>query len=266
MKLMILTRKKLIVMGCCVLMAVVTLAVSLGSYGRAIETSTSERKIPIYNVDTTEKVCAISFDAAWGNEQTETLLEILDKYKIKSTFFLVGQWVDKYPEDVKAIYDAGHDVGNHSDTHAHLPQLDKNGILKELQSCNDKVKAITGKCPTLFRPPYGDYNNRVVQVSRAEGYEAVQWSIDSLDWKDRGTQDIIKRCTYKVENGDIVLFHNDSNDIVNALPTVIQHYQGLGYTIVPVGQLILTGDYTIDVQGKQHPVQTTQPTQEPQQT
>ncbi|MFR5852902.1 MAG: hypothetical protein ACLUE8_00370 [Lachnospiraceae bacterium] len=106
----------------------------------------------------------------------------------------------------------------------------------------------------------------MIQVARAEGYEAVQWSIDSLDWKDRGTQDIIKRCTYKVENGDIVLFHNDSNDIVNALPTVIQHYQGLGFTIIPVGQIVLDGDYTIDVQGKQHPVQTTQPTQEPQQT
>ena len=132
---------------------------------------------------------------------------------------------------------------------------------------SDKVEKLTGVRPTLFRPPYGDYNDRVIQVARAEGYEAVQWSIDSLDWKDRGTQDIIKRCTYKVENGDIVLFHNDSNDIVNALPTVIQHYQGLGIHHYPSRtDRSWTGDYTIDVQGKQHPVQTTQPTQEPQQT
>ena len=167
---------------------------------------------------------------------------------------------------VKEIFARGHEIGNHSNTHPQMSKLEEEGIREELRMMSDKVEKLTGVRPTLFRPPYGDYNDRVIQVARAEGYEAVQWSIDSLDWKDRGTQDIIKRCTYKVENGDIVLFHNDSNDIVNALPTVIQHYQGLGFTIIPVGQIVLDGDYTIDVQGKQHPVQTTQPTQEPQQT
>lgn len=250
MKLMILTRKKLIVMGCCVLMAVVTLAVSLGSYGRAIETSTSERKIPIYNVDTTEKVCAISFDAAWGNEQTETLLEILDKYKIKSTFFLVGQWVDKYPEDVKAIYDAGHDVGNHSDTHAHLPQLDKNGILKELQSCNDKVKAITGKCPTLFRPPYGDYNNAVVETTNSIDMYCVQWNIDSLDWKDPSPQDMVSRIKSKLCPGSIILMHNGAKNTPEALPMIIEMIQSEGYKIVPISQILLKGEYSTDSQGK----------------
>ena len=123
---------------------------------------------------------------------------------------------------------------------------------------SDKAEKLTGVRPTLFRPPYGEYNDRVISVSRAEGYEAVQWSIDSLDWKDRGTQDIIKQCTYRVASGDIVLFHNDSNDIVNALPTVIRHYQSLGYTIIPVSEILLDGEYTIDVQGKQHPKQTNQ--------
>ena len=225
-----------------------------------------KRELPIYSVERDDKVVSISFDASWGADKTIPILDILDQYGVKTTFFLVGGWVDKYPDMVKEIFARGHEIGNHSNTHPQMSKLGEEGIRDELRMMSDKVEKLTGVRPTLFRPPYGDYNNRVVQVSRAEGYEAVQWSIDSLDWKDRGTQDIIKRCTYKVENGDIVLFHNDSNDIVNALPTVIQHYQGLGYTIVPVGQLILTGDYTIDVQGKQHPVQTTQPTQEPQQT
>ena len=225
-----------------------------------------KRELPIYSVERDDKVVSISFDASWGADKTIPILDILDQYGVKTTFFLVGGWVDKYPDMVKEIFARGHEIGNHSNTHPQMSKLGEEGIRDELRMMSDKVEKLTGVRPTLFRPPYGDYNNRVVQVSRAEGYEAVQWSIDSLDWKDRGTQDIIKRCTYKVENGDIVLFHNDSNDIVNALPTVIQHYQGLGYTIVPVGQLILPGDYTIDVQGKQHPVQTTQPTQEPQQT
>ncbi len=171
-------------------------------------------------------------------------------------FFLVGGWVDKYPDMVKEIFARGHEIGNHSDTHPHMSQLSESAIKDELRIMSDKVEKLTGVRPTLFRPPYGDYNNRVVEVSRAEGYECVQWSIDSLDWKDRGTEDIIKQCTYRVDNGDIVLFHNDSNDIVNALPTVIKHYQGLGYTILPVSELLLDGEYTIDVQGKQHPKET----------
>ena len=225
-----------------------------------------KRELPVYSVERDDKVVSISFDASWGADKTIPILDILDQYGVKTTFFLVGGWVDKYPDMVKEIFARGHEIGNHSNTHPQMSKLGEEGIREELRMMSDKVEKLTGVRPTLFRPPYGDYNDRVIQVARAEGYEAVQWSIDSLDWKDRGTQDIIKRCTYKVENGDIVLFHNDSNDIVNALPTVIQHYQGLGFTIIPVGQIVLDGDYTIDVQGKQHPVQTTQPTQEPQQT
>lgn len=247
-------------------LAVIGTAYTVGLNQPATTVVAQKRELPIYSVERDDKVVSISFDASWGADKTIPILDILDQYGVKTTFFLVGGWVDKYPDMVKEIFARGHEIGNHSNTHPQMSKLGEEGIRDELRMMSDKVEKLTGVRPTLFRPPYGDYNNRVVQVSRAEGYEAVQWSIDSLDWKDRGTQDIIKRCTYKVENGDIVLFHNDSNDIVNALPTVIQHYQGLGYTIVPVGQLILTGDYTIDVQGKQHPVQTTQPTQEPQQT
>lgn len=209
-----------------------------------------------YSVERDDKVLAISFDASWGADKTISILDILDEHDVKTTFFLVGGWVDKYPDMVKEIVARGHEIGNHSDTHPHMSQLSESAIKDELRIMSDKVEKLTGVRPTLFRPPYGDYNNRVVEVSRAEGYECVQWSIDSLDWKDRGTEDIIKQCTYRVDNGDIVLFHNDSNDIVNALPTVIKHYQGLGYTILPVSELLLDGEYTIDVQGKQHPKET----------
>ena len=251
-------------LGLC--LAAVCTAYTAGLNQPATTVVAQKRELPVYSVERDDKVVSISFDASWGADKTIPILDILDQYGVKTTFFLVGGWVDKYPDMVKEIFARGHEIGNHSNTHPQMSKLGEEGIREELRMMSDKVEKLTGVRPTLFRPPYGDYNNRVIKVSRAEGYEAVQWSIDSLDWKDRGTQDIIKRCTYKVENGDIVLFHNDSNDIVNALPTVIQHYQGLGFTIIPVGQIVLDGDYTIDVQGKQHPVQTTQPTQEPQQT
>ncbi len=234
-------------------MLVLSAAYILGLNDPAAAVVARKRELPVYSVARDDKVLSISFDASWGADKTIPILDILDEYDVKTTFFLVGGWVDKYPDMLKEIVKRGHEIGNHSDTHPHMSQLSESDIRKELHNMSDKVEKLTGVRPTLFRPPYGDYNDRVVTVSRQEGYECVQWSIDSLDWKDRGTADIIKQCTYRVENGDIVLFHNDSNDIVNALPTVIQHYQQLGYTIIPVSEILLEGEYTIDVQGKQHP-------------
>ena len=228
-------------------------AYTLGLNQQATAVVAQKRELPIYCVERADKVVSISFDASWGADKTIAILDILDQYNVKTTFFLVGGWVDKYPDMLKEIVSRGHEIGNHSDTHAHMNKLNEQQIRDELRGMSDKVEHLTGIRPVLFRPPYGEYNDRVITVSRAEGYEAVQWSIDSLDWKDRGTQDIIKQCTYRVDNGDIVLFHNDSNDIVNALPTVIQHYQQLGYTIIPVSEILLEGEYTIDVQGRQHP-------------
>ena len=252
-------KKQLLQAGLCLGLLAVSAVYTMGLNQTATTVLAQKRELPIYSVERSDKVIAISFDASWGADKTIPILDILDQYDVKTTFFLVGNWVDKYPDMVKEIFARGHEIGNHSDTHAHMSQLGEQGIRNELHTMSDKVEKLTGVRPTLFRPPYGDYNDRVIRISRAEGYEAVQWSIDSLDWKDRGTQDIIKQCTYRVENGDIVLFHNDSNDIVNALPTVIQHYQGLGYTIIPVGEILLDGEYTIDVQGRQHAKTTAEP-------
>lgn len=249
----------LIQLAMIVCLLIVSAAYTIGLNETATAVVARKRELPIYCVERDDKVVSISFDASWGADKTISILDILDKHNVKTTFFLVGGWVDKYPDMLQEIVSRGHEIGNHSDTHAHMNQLSEQGIKKELRDMADKVEKLTGVRPVLFRPPYGEYNDRVISVARAEGYEAVQWSIDSLDWKDRGTQDIIKQCTHRVENGDIVLFHNDSNDIVNALPTIIQHYQSLGFTIIPVSDILLEGPYTIDVQGKQHPVTTTQP-------
>ena len=252
-------KSRLVQLVLCMALFVVSAAYTIGLNQEATAVVAQKRELPIYSVEHEEKVIAISFDASWGADKTIPILDILDEYGVKTTFFLVGNWVEKYPDMVKEIFARGHEIGNHSDTHAHMNQLSEQGIRDELRQMSDRVEGITGVRPTLFRPPYGEYNDRVIRVARAEGYEAVQWSIDSLDWKDRGTQDIIKQCTYRVAPGDIVLFHNDSNDILNALPTVIQHYQGLGYRIIPVSEILLDGAYTIDVQGKQHPMKTTEP-------
>ena len=212
-----------------------------------------KRVLPVYSVEREDPVLSVTFDASWGGDKTLAILDLLDEYDAKATFFLVGIWVDKYPELVKEIAARGHEIGNHSDSHAHFTQISEGQIRQELDACSDKIEALTGVRPTLFRPPYGDYDNKVVNVSRNEGYECVQWSVDSLDWKNRGVEDLVKRATNNVQPGDIILFHNDSQYIVEALPAILKHYQEQGFNMIPAKDILLTGNTTIDVQGKQHP-------------
>ena len=184
MRLYIITKRNLISIGFCLLIGVLAGAIAVTSTVRAVQSAAAQREIPIYYVDTDKKQVALSFDAAWGNEQTEHLLEILDKYKVKSTFFLVGDWVKNYPDSVKDIAKHGHDVGNHSNTHPHMTQMSSSDMVGQIQSCNEKIKELTGKTPTLFRAPYGDYNNDVVKSVNGCNMYCVQWDVDSLDWKD----------------------------------------------------------------------------------
>ncbi len=213
----------------------------------------AKKVLPIYSVEREDPVISVTFDASWGGDKTLRILDLLDEYNAKATFFLVGIWVDKYPELVKEIAARGHEIGNHSDSHAHFTQISDSQIRQELDSCSDKIEALTGVRPTLFRPPYGDYNSKVITIVRDEGYEAVQWSIDSLDWKNRGVSDLVKRATTNVQPGDIILFHNDSEYIVEALPAILQYYQAQGFNMIPARDILLSGSTTIDVQGKQHP-------------
>ena len=244
---------KLISLGCALALLC---ALYLGPLQEEATAVVATKKVlPIYSVERAEKVISVTFDASWGGDKTMKILDLLDEYNAKATFFLVGIWVDKYPELVKAIAERGHEIGNHSDSHAHFTQISESQIRQELDGCSDKIEALTGVRPTLFRPPYGDYNSKVVTIVRDEGYECVQWSIDSLDWKNYGVNDLVKRATNNVQPGDIILFHNDSEFIVEALPAVLQHYQEQGFTMIPAKDILLTGTTTIDVQGKQHPAQ-----------
>lgn len=213
----------------------------------------AKKELPVYSVERDDHVIAVTFDASWGADNTPKLLDVLDEYDAKCTFFLVGLWVDKYPDMVQAIVERGHEIGNHSATHPHMSKLSESKMLEELRMMSDKVEKLTGVRPTLFRPPYGDYNNSVIRTVRSAGYEAVQWSVDSLDWKNISPQDMIRRAG-KVDKGDIILFHNDSQYLLDALPTLLQSYKEQGLQMVKVSDILLEGETTIDVQGKQHPL------------
>ena len=218
-----------------------------------VSNTVNGRELPIYSVETDEKKVALSFDAAWGNEDTQQILDILEKQNVHVIFFMTGQWVEKFPEDVKKIYEAGHDLGNHSATHPNMSQLSSEQCQEELQKVHAKVKELTGVDMNLFRPPYGDYDNEVIQNATACGYYTIQWDCDSLDWKDYGVDNIIKTvCEHKnLRNGSIILMHNGAKYTAEALPKVIEKLQGMGYEIVPVSELIYREDYHLDTTGRQ---------------
>lgn len=210
-----------------------------------------EKKLPIYRVKREEKIVSISFDAAWGNEQTQHLLDILEKHNVKTTFFLVSMWVKKYPDSVKSIFDAGHDIGNHSSTHPHLPKLGEEKIRNEIEECNQEVENITGKKPILFRFPFGDYDNKSIEILKDLNMYPIQWDIDSLDWMDKTCDQMCDRIIPKLKPGSIILFHNGAKYTPDALETIIGKIESEGYKIIPISEIIYTENYEISSQGEQ---------------
>lgn len=218
-----------------------------------VSNSVNGRELPIYCVETKEPKIALTFDAAWGNEDTQKILEILKKHDVHVTFFMTGGWVESYPDDVKAILAAGHDLGNHSENHKNMSQLSDAEKREELMQVHDKVLELTGYEMFLFRPPYGDYDNAVVNVAKDCGYYTIQWDVDSLDWKDYGVDSIIKTVTEHkhLGNGSIILCHNGAKYTAQALDTLITKLKEKGYTFVPVSELIYRDGYHMNVEGRQ---------------
>jgi polysaccharide deacetylase family sporulation protein PdaB len=204
------------------------------------------RLLPVYYVDTAEKKLAFSFDASWGAEFTPKILSILQQNNIKTTFFLTGFWVEKHPELVKKIAAAGHELGNHTWTHPHLNTLDKQGIKLELERLHAALTGLTGTEPKLFRPPFGEYSNKVIEAAGELGYLTIQWSIDSLDWKNLSREAIVRRVTGQLHPGAIILFHNNGLHTADALPEIISYATSRGYTIVPISELLHREDWYID--------------------
>ncbi|MCM1088585.1 MAG: polysaccharide deacetylase family protein [Muribaculaceae bacterium] len=230
-------------------------AEKVASFGN-IETMNHDvngRNLPIYCVDREDRKVALSFDAAWGNEDTADILEILEKHGVHVTFFMTGGWVESYPDDVKAILEAGHDLGNHSENHKNMSQLTDEEKKEELMAVHRKVKELTGYEMFLFRPPYGDYDNALIDVAKDNGYYAIQWDVDSLDWKNEGTDAIIQTVTEHKNLGDgsIILCHNGSEYIVEALDTLLTTLENRGYEIVPVSELIYREEYYLNFEGRQ---------------
>ena len=211
----------------------------------------SGRKIPVYAVETDKKQIAISFDAAWGADKTEDILNILKEYQVGATFFLVGFWVKDYPKMTKQIDLSGFEIGTHSNTHPDMCKLSREDMKLELETSINLIKEQTNKDVKLFRAPFGSYNNALIETAESLGLTTIQWSLDGLDWKGISARDITSRVLKNVKNGSIVLFHNNSDHIVEALPMILDRLKMQGFAISCIGDLIYTQNYTIDHAGVQ---------------
>lgn len=212
----------------------------------------AKRLVPVYSVETEEKVVALTFDAAWGADKTRGIIELLEKYDADGTFFLVGFWIDKYPEETKLIAEKGLEIGNHSNNHLHMSKLQNDEIKKEIESVNIRLQELTGKTPKYFRPPFGEYDNKLLENVAALDMVGVQWSVDSLDWKGLSGEEIAKRVLSRVHNGAIILFHNNSDHVLDALPIILPKLKADGYKCVSLDELVMTENYIIDNRGVQH--------------
>lgn len=210
-------------------------------------------EISIVGVRRDDNKISFTMDCGSRSNYAQTVLDILDKYNVKITFFVTGDFARSHPEIVQEFVARGHEIGNHSYHHEHLLRADTATIWNEVAPVNDMLKQITGVLPTLYRPPYGDSHERIRAVVEGAGLKVIRWSHTLRD-SDDARQDSSRSyffATQDIVPGSILLSHLDSKATVEALPDILQWYQDNGFEVVPVSELLLQGDVTVDSEGYQ---------------
>jgi len=230
--------------------AVLIVVANIGNI-KTIETSATTKLLPIYNVQTDEKKIAFTMNCAWNADDIDSILVTLKNNDVKITFFVVGTWVDKYPEAVKKIYEAGHEIGSHSNTHPHVNNLSSEKNLEEINLSVSKIEKITGQKTSLYRAPYGEYNDTVIQTAQDNGYYTIQWNLDTLDYEGLTGDEMWNRIKNKLEKGSIILSHNGTKHTGDSLDMLIKNIKAQGFEITTVSDLIYKDNYTINNNGKQ---------------
>lgn len=247
------TKKQIKRFAAVVAFVVLAAAAAITLIATSVGSRAEKRLLPIYSTECADKKIAITFDVAWENSNTEELISILKDYDARATFFVTGDFCDRYPEDVKKFFDAGHEIENHSDQHPHVLGANVNDLISDTRECSRKIKMLTGEEPTLYRAPYGEYDDSLITTLDGMGMKVIQWDVDSVDWKKPSAADIKKKVLKGVKPGSILLFHNDLENTTEALPGILANLQSQGYKFVSVSELVYKDNYTIDANGKQIP-------------
>ena len=247
------TNKKFLLFAALGLAIIVVAGVCLKASGNYVvyTANTSKKKLPVYGVKRDDDSLSISFDCAWGVEYTDGILDALDFYGVKATFFVVQFWAEKYPDYLKKIVERGHEVGTHSKTHPKMSKLSAEEIEEELKSSVAAIENVTGQKVKLFRPPFGDYDDKVITAAENLGLYTIQWNVDSLDWKNLSAEQIAARVIKKAGSGSIILMHNNGLHTAESLPLIFTATQQKGLVYRPISELIYTDDFRITPDGTQ---------------
>ena len=245
------SKKKLLRTAVITLAVLVIAGIIIMAVMSSMKVSAADKKLPIYAVSRSDNKIALTFDCAWGNSNIDLLLGLLKDAGAKATFFVTGEFCDKYPEDVKKMYNAGHEIGNHSDLHPHVEGMNINDLIEDTRKCSQKIKMITGEEPKIYRAPYGEYDNNVVTTIEGMGMKMIQWSVDSIDWKEPEPETIIKRIEKDTVSGSILLFHNDLENTSLALPKLLTDLKQKGFVFSTVSDTVYYDSYHIDHSGLQ---------------
>lgn len=228
------------------------IANTFNTNNNAIPTSSSNTKLlPIYNVQTEEKKVAFTMNCAWNADDIDSILKTLEDNQTKITFFMVGDWIEKFPEVVKKIHQAGHEIASHSDTHPHVNNLAYEKNIEEIEKSNDKIENITGSRTKIYRAPYGEYNDTVIKAAEDKGYYTIQWNLDTLDYTGLTGEQMWDRLKDKVKSGDIILSHNGTKHTAESLDMLIKNIKQKGLEVVTVSELIYKENYSINNNGTQ---------------
>lgn len=219
---------------------------------RAVPAAATQKELPIYSVERGDRKISVTFDCAWGADDVDAIISALAEQNCRATFFVLGTWAEKYPEAVKRLYDAGHEIANHSYNHSYYTQLSADDMRADMDKCDKAIENIIGSRPRLFRAPAGDYSSGVVAAVRESGRYCIQWDADSLDYRDLSAAEMEERIMSRVQNGSILLFHTGTSNTAAALPAILSRLKSEGYEFCPVGELIYYDSYTIDHTGRQH--------------
>ena len=211
-------------------------------------------RMPVCSVQTEKKQAALTFDTV-GDADVRDILDVLAREQISASFFVTGEWAQSYPEELRAIAEAGHDIGNYGMSYTDMGRMTKTKISEELAQAHAAVKELTGTDMNLCRAPYGDCSGSLLEAAQLNNYLTVQWDVDSGDLKDYGQDAVIAGVTQNrnLKNGSVIRLHSGAKYTAQSLDAVIRGLQEMGYELVPVSQLVCRENYRIDENGRQIP-------------
>ncbi len=246
MKVFILNKTKLISLA----FLIIATVIFAGLNTAVMVSQNNPRKIPIYSVKRSDNKIALTFNCAWGNEDIPKILDTLDKYNAKATFFIVGTWAEKYPEELREIKKRGHEIGGHSYNHGHYKKMSYQEISSDIEKCDAVIEGVIGKDISYLRGGYGEYNNDVIAVCEETGRTYIQWSVDSLDYKAKSADEIVNRVLKNTTAGDIILMHTGTEYTAISLDLLLSELSK-SYELSNISNLIYKENFTIDHSGKQ---------------